>query len=67
MDKQKVEIVLNEWDYTCGDGCCYDWGVDVIVNGEEMEHKNEDTETILRQVLEHLGYEVDIIRKHNGE
>ena len=35
--KQKLKIELVHWDYTCGDGCCYDYGVRLKLNGEELE------------------------------
>jgi hypothetical protein len=31
-----------------------------MVNGVELECHNTDTETIVRQILEHLGYKVTI-------
>jgi len=24
-----MKIEITDWDHTCGDGCCYTWGVDV--------------------------------------
>ena len=63
----KVVIELNEYQTRCGDGCCMDYGTNVIVNGVEMMHHNEDQETIITQILEHLGYEVEIKRTFNGE
>jgi len=52
----KIIIELEDYDYTCGDGCCYEYGTIVRVNGEELPFRNDDRETILKQVLEHLGY-----------
>lgn len=63
----ELNIVLDEYDYECGDGCCHNYGMNVIVNGVEMPYHNLDTETILKQVLEHLGYKVTIESKYNGE
>lgn len=60
MEKNKLNISLAEYTYTCGDGCCTTYGTVTTVNGVELPYNNQDTETILRQVLEHLGYEVDI-------
>jgi hypothetical protein len=57
---KKLTIRLEDYDSTCGDGCCYNFGTITTVNGVELPYNNQDTETILRQVLEHLGYEVDI-------
>lgn len=60
MKSKKLIIELEDWDHTCGDGCCYTYGTNVKVNGVEMPLQNQDRETILQQVLEHLGYEVEI-------
>jgi len=61
----KLEIELNEYDYTGSHNDIY--GTVTVVNGVELELHNQDTETILQQVLEHLGYEVEIINRYNGE
>jgi hypothetical protein len=66
-EKKEIEIILDEYDWTCSDGCCYNYGIVTTVNGVEMPAHNTDTETILRQVLEHLGYKVTIKRFDNGE
>lgn len=60
MDNMKIKLTLVDWDYTCADGCCYDWGTDVFVNGEEVSTYQSSLEQTLRDVLEHLGYEVEI-------
>jgi len=67
MEKEKLKIELIDWDYTCGDGCCTTYGTTTIVNGVEMPSNNQDTETILRMVLEHLGYEVEIEQKYEED
>jgi hypothetical protein len=56
----KVKITFKEYESTCGDGCCYDYGMITTVNGEELEFRNSDTETIVKGILEKLGYEVEI-------
>lgn len=70
---EKIKITLEEWDHTCGDGCCYDYGVKVYVNDTELEHPNpdvdyngyvgSDVQTALHAVLKHLGYEVEFDNK----
>jgi hypothetical protein len=57
--KQKLVIELNEYDYTGSSNDIY--GMVVKVNGVEMPYHNLDTSTILEEVLEYLGYEVEII------
>ena len=34
------------------------------INGVDLDCHNQDTQTILQQVLEHLGYEVDITQNY---
>ena len=67
MTKQKVTIVLDDYDYDCGDGCCTNYGTTTMVDGVELFSHNQDPETILKQVLEHLGFEVDITQTYNGK
>lgn len=67
MEKQKVKIELDTWMYNCADGCCTHAGTTTKVNGEEMHLINEDAGTIVTMVLEHLGYEVELIETYNGE
>ena len=66
--KQETLIELREYQFKCGDGCCDNYGTDVYVNGVELELKNQDTTTIIKQVLEHLGHEnVRVIETYNGK
>ncbi len=61
MDKSLVTLTLKDWEYTCGDGCCYEWGTDVMINGERVSTYQSNLEQTLREVLEHLGHKVEII------
>lgn len=67
MRKPKIKIEIDEWIYNCEDGCCTNYGTTTKVNGEEMPLINQDAGTIVRMVLEHLGYEVELIETYNGE
>jgi hypothetical protein len=58
-----LKIELKDYYHSCSDGCCSDYGTITTVNGIELPYQNQDVETILRQVLEHLGYIVEI--QHN--
>ncbi len=64
MEKEKLKIELNEYNYTGTSNDIY--GMQVIVNGETMPYHNMDTATILEQILEHLGYEVEIEHTYDG-
>ena len=37
-----------------------EYGTQVFVNGVEMPFANRDRATIIRQILEYLGYEVEV-------
>jgi hypothetical protein len=65
--EEKLKIQLNEFSHTCGDGCCDNYGTNVYVNGVEMPFINQDTGTIVKQILEYLGHNVEIIETFNGE
>jgi hypothetical protein len=56
----QVEITFKEYESYCADGCCYDYGMVTMVNGEELDFRNMDTETIVEGILEKLGYNVTI-------
>ncbi len=56
----KVKITFENYNNSCGDGCCLDYGTITKVNGEELEFRNSDTETIVKGILEKLGYNVTI-------
>jgi hypothetical protein len=65
---EKLTIKLEDWDYTCGDGCCTSFGTHIYLNGKLLEHPNPEihdngyvgmsVETSLEAVLKELGYEV---------
>jgi hypothetical protein len=65
---EELLIELEEWDHTCGDGCCYTFGVDIFVNGEQIEDKDgSNPHQLLTAVLNKLGYKnVQVEYKHNG-
>ena len=58
---KKLEIKLVDWDYTCGDGCCYSFGQDIYLNGKKLDEQHADNSVnALKSVLIELGYEVEI-------
>lgn len=63
---KKVKINFKEYMYQCGDGCCTEYGTITTVNGEELEFRNEDTSTIVKGILEKLGYEVEITHDYDS-
>lgn len=65
MEKHKKVIKLVDWDYRCSDGCCYDTGVGLYVDGVQL-HGNIDVlgyHDLLELVLRHLGVDVIVERR----
>ena len=57
----ELNIKIEEYNYACSDGCCLNYGTITTVNGIELPCHNQDTQTIVKQILEHLGYAVNFI------
>jgi hypothetical protein len=58
MAIEKVLIETQSWYYTCGDGCCYDYGVNLFINGNSVSvGSNEVDVTAIMSVLTELGIE----------
>lgn len=55
-----IKIKLQDYDYTCSDGCCTWFGTRIFVNGVELDTDSQDTGNIVKAILEHLGHEVEI-------
>ena len=63
---KKPKIEINEWHYTCADGCCDNYRIEVSVNGVKCEdqHAGECAEKTLDFVLKQLGIEAEIIKTY---
>jgi len=57
MEKPKLNIQLDEYWNKCSDGCCDYYGTITTINGVELECHNQDAYTMIKQILEHLGYD----------
>ena len=64
---KSVKIKIKEYGFSCSDGCCYNYGTITTLNGKELPCHNQDAETIVKQVLEHLGYTVEIESEYDVE
>jgi hypothetical protein len=54
---EELLIELEDWDHRCGDGCCYTYGVNIFVNGEQIEDEDgSNPHQLLKAVLNKLGY-----------
>ncbi|MGD9678165.1 MAG: hypothetical protein AB7V16_07350 [Vulcanibacillus sp.] len=61
MEKQKLVIKLKPWEYTCSDGCCTEYGLDVFVNDVKVTEYGDQDHILVSSILNHLGYDVEII------
>ena len=59
----KIKLSKRPYDYTCGDGCCSEYGETWFVNGEEVASGPCD-DNRLQKLLAHLGYEADIVNEN---
>ena len=55
-----IKIDLKNWTHTCGDGCCTEWGVDILLNGKELEGNGGDVKETLTVIFKELGINVEI-------
>ena len=54
---EELLIELEEWDTTCNDGCCYTYGTNIYINGEQLENEDGTSQSqLLTVVLNKLGY-----------
>ena len=45
------QIQIKNWHYTCGDGCCDDYGMDLIVDGETIDTQFDFSVETLELIL----------------
>lgn len=56
-----IKISIKPYEYECGDGCCYDRGDIIYVDGEQVgDISYGSVESALQLVLDHLGYEATL-------
>jgi hypothetical protein len=58
-DKKKIIITRKSYDYTCGDGCCSEYGWTWYVDGENV-HSSPCEHNALVAILDHLGFDATI-------
>jgi hypothetical protein len=66
MEKPKIKIDLIEYNYDCADGCCTTYGTITKVNDIKLHFHNQDAGSIVQQILEHLGYEVELNEEYKS-
>jgi hypothetical protein len=55
-----LTINIHQYSYSSADGGSYNYGTITTLNGNELPCRNNDIESVIRQLLEHLGYNVEI-------
>lgn len=75
MDGKKRKVTIQPWDYECGDGCCYDYGNKVFIDGAQLFLPNSGDDYNppqavdiceheihnLTAILEALGIEIEVL------
>ena len=58
---KKIVLQTQSYHYTCGDGCCDDYGNNLFVNGEEVAGADTymNPQEAIIHVLKHLGYDAE--------
>ena len=65
-----MKIETQDWSNTCGDGCCYNYGTTLYIDGKEIEERTFSScgdayEYVLTELL---GIEVDVMQSnHEGD
>jgi hypothetical protein len=59
MEKKKIIITKKSYDYSCGDGCCSEYGWTWYVDGVEV-HRSPCELNALQAILDHLGFDATI-------
>lgn len=55
-----MKIELQDYSWECGDGCCYDWGVYLSIDGTKIDNRVfAGSGDALAYVLETLGHTVE--------
>lgn len=65
VEMQEIDIKLRDWDYTCGDGCCTDWGVELLINGDVVDdetssYMGDNVKRSLEEVLKLTGFKFSV-------
>jgi len=69
-------VEFEDWEYSCSDGCCTDYGTRIYINDKKLEHPHSTTEeyipsdyiggeatTAVEAVLKKFGYNPIISHK----
>ncbi|PIH59097.1 hypothetical protein [Paenibacillus sp. LK1] len=54
------KIVVRDYHYSCSDGCCSEWGTELIVNEKLVGTFTDVDEDVVRNLLEALNVEFEL-------
>lgn len=61
-ENKKIKIRLQDYQWTCGDGCCHEYGWNLHIDDDKrINILFNDPEELIRQLLIQLGYKEDNI------
>lgn len=46
-----MKISFEDWEHTCGDNCCYEWGTDMYIDGQKVDEHFNDEYAALRWLI----------------
>lgn len=61
------KIVIQDYHYSCSDGCCDEYGSNLYVNGKEVGTYSEIDENMLEDVLREFGIEAEVKHEYDYE
>jgi len=57
----KHRIAITPFEYTCADGCCYESGIDVKIDGAEVAMSQPDLDHALQAILKHFDVDAEVV------
>ncbi len=57
-------FTFENWDYTCGDGCCYEWGIEVKYKDEQISKYGRLGKSTIADVFKEIGIQVEVTEEY---
>lgn len=62
------KVVIQDYHYSCSDGCCDEYGSHVYVNGKEVGSYSDGIDAnVLEDVLKELGIQAEVEHEYDNE
>lgn len=49
------EIILTDWEYTCSDGCCYEYGTELVIDNYIVTRNFDMDVDLFKEILNRIG------------